>query len=403
MKRGVTRSRIYDILVIAGSVCAAAALIRWPRESVAAARQGLRLCIDVLIPTLFPYFVLSSLMIGTGAARELGRLAEPVMRRLFRIRGVAAPALVLGYVGGYPVGAKTVIELHRSGELSRGEAERLLAFCNNSGPAFILGVAGAGVFASGRIGAMLYLAHVISSLIVGILFRGRGPMAIPERAKVVRSVSRPRFAAVFTDSVRGAFGGVIRLSGFVVFFTVLIRILLISGLIPAAAGILGRLLSPFGADAAWAERLITGMIELTSGVWSLRGAGNAGPTVAMAAFMLGWAGVSVHCQTLSYISDSDLSARCYFTGKLLHGLISAGIIGLISRLDLLGVPAAAYYAGQVESIAALNFFSALTAACCTAGGLWAVGAFYMKYRTWRRAQRSESGPTAPERRLNGSR
>ncbi len=392
MKIRITRKRLYDLLVLVGTAAAAAALLRWPQEAVGAARDGLALCFDVLVPSLFPYFVLSSLLVGTGVARELGSLAEPVMRRLFRVSGVSAPALILGFIGGYPVGAKTVIALHRNGELSRVETERLLAFCNNSGPAFILGVAGAGVFSSSRIGLLLYLAHVLASLIVGLLFRRwGGENAARERLRSHADTETRSFSVAFTGSVRSSFRSMIDLCGFVVFFTVLIRILLISGLIPAAADALGKLISPLGCDAAWAERLITGTIELTSGVWSLREAGTAASSVAMAAFMLGWAGVSVHCQTLSYISDSDLSAGTYVIGKLLHGVISAGIIGLISRLRLLDVPAAAYLAEEVRSLASLHFLTALTVSLCTAGGLFVSGSALVRYGKWRMAQRKRNG------------
>ena len=396
MRIGITRKRIFDLLVIAGTAAVSAALLRWPQEAVGAARDGLALCFDVLVPSLFPYFVLSSLLVSTGVARELGHLAEPVMRRLFRVSGASAPALILGFIGGYPVGAKTVIALHKNGELSRVETERLLAFCNNSGPAFILGVAGAGVFSSGRVGLLLYLAHILASLLVGFLFRRWGGNKTPqERLRVRGNGETPGFAGAFTGSVRTSFRSVIDLSGFVVFFTVLIRVLLLSGMIPSAADALGRILSPFGCDAAWAERLITGMIELTSGVWSLREAGTAASSVAMAAFMLGWAGVSVHCQTLSYISDSDLSAGTYVLGKLLHGLISAGIIGLISRLRLLDVPAAAYLAEEVKSLASLNFISALAVSMCTAGGLFVSGSALVRYGRWRRDQGKRIGSAGP--------
>ena len=84
-------------------------------------------------------------MVELGLSRCLGRLLHPIMAPLFRVNGSCAAALALGFVGGYPVGARTAIQLYQQGQCSKTEAQRLLAFCNNSGPAFILGAVGAGV------------------------------------------------------------------------------------------------------------------------------------------------------------------------------------------------------------------------------------------------------------------
>ena len=84
-------------------------LMRWPQESMAAARDGLALCGNVIIPSLFPFFVLSSLVVELGMSRYLGRLLEGVMAPLFRVGGACSSALALGFVGGYPVGARTAI------------------------------------------------------------------------------------------------------------------------------------------------------------------------------------------------------------------------------------------------------------------------------------------------------
>ena len=164
MGRLFSRRKYRDLMLGLALLCAVLALMRWPQESMAAARDGLALCGNVIIPSLFPFFVLSSLVVELGMSRYLGRLLEGVMAPLFRVGGACSSALALGFVGGYPVGARTAIALYENGQCSKTEAERLLAFCNNSGPAFILGVVGTGIFASSRAGLLLYLAHIAASL-----------------------------------------------------------------------------------------------------------------------------------------------------------------------------------------------------------------------------------------------
>ena len=365
MGRILSKSRVYDALTVLGLLCAVSALIKFPRESTEAAAKGVKLCFEVLIPSLFPFFVVSTLAVRLGVTEKLTRIFEPVMRPLFGVSGVCSGAMIMGFLGGYPVGARTAIALYENGECSKTDAERMLAWCNNSGPAFILGAVGAGVFASGSAGLLLFFVHILSSLAVGVLFRGFGKERISPKAQIKkRENSRESFPAAFIGAVSSSFSAVLGLCGFVIFFTVIIRLLFLSGLIPAAAGLLARVLSPFGIDRELAERLLTGMIELSSGVTSLSGAAAELPvSMAMAAFMLGWAGLSVHCQVLSFLASSGLRFRGYILGKLCHGVISAALVFILSKLFFRETAVSAVLAGQVSSNVSSGFIRNATIAC----------------------------------------
>lgn len=367
MTRLLARERIWDMALGVGLLAATAALMLYPQESMEAVRAGLELCFNVIIPSLFPFFVLSSLVVELGLAGYLGRALEPVMRPLFNVSGACASAFALGFIGGYPVGAKTAISLYQDGMCTKTEAERLLAFCNNSGPAFILGVVGTGVFSNSRVGMLLYLAHAAASVCIGLLFRfyRRGGEKREEVRPTPKFEAR-RFTAAFTDSIKGSFLSTLNICAFVVFFTVVIKLLCLSGLLPAVAKGLGVLLAPWGFSAQWAERLLTGALELSSGVWSLTGEGALAGRVSMAAFMLGWAGISVHCQVLSFIGGSGLSVKTYLIGKFLHGSLSALFVAGLFRIFPFRESASVYLAEQVEGLAALDFHTALTVSAVVA-------------------------------------
>lgn len=323
------RARAADLAEIAGLLFITAGLVLFPAELTDAAKNGIELCLTVMLPSLFPFFVLSNLTVRLGLADRLGRLLAPVMRPVFNVSGAGAAALALGFIGGYPVGAKTVISLCRSGRLTRTEAERMLAYSNNSGPAFILGVVGTGIFTEKGAGLTLYAVHALTSLIIGVAFRFYKRNETPGGAAPPRT-ERESAAGAFVGSVADGFGQCLSISAFVLFFTVLIRLLFISGAVGCAA----ELLKGLGMERAAAESLVTGAIELTSGVWSLRDAGaDFSSRLALSAFMLGWAGLSVHCQVMSFIEDSGLRKSTYFAGKLLHGLLSAAIIWLANSLS----------------------------------------------------------------------
>ncbi len=371
MLRFLSRPQVRDFLFGLALLAATSALVLFPQETMEAARDGLSLCFHVIVPSLFPFFVLSTLVVNLGLAGHLGKVMAPIMVPLFRVPGACAPALALGFVGGYPVGAKTALELYDKGLCSRTEAERLLAFCNNSGPAFILGVVGSGIFSSSTIGLLLYLAHTLASLCVGLMFRFYGR----HEPTGGRSVSAShfqvtRFSSAFTTAVKSAFASTLNICAFVVFFTVLITLLFQSGFLPGLAQILGHLGAPLGFSPGWAEQLLTGLIELTSGVWSLTAEGSMTGRLSMAAFLLGWAGLSVHCQVLSFLSESDLSVRPYLLGKLLHGGLSALLMGGLARLLPPEATISAYLTEQIDQVSSLDFSSSLALSITAAWVMW---------------------------------
>ncbi len=300
---------------------ALAALSLRSGEAAQAARAGLTLCYQVIIPSLFPFFVLSTLMVELGIARWIGQGLEGIMFPLFRLSGACASALALGFVGGYPVGAKTAVSLYQSGSCSKRETEGLLAFCNNAGPSFILGVIGAGVFSSSIVGFLLWATHVVAALMVGLIFRSyQKPSQV---GKVVSRRETPAsypFSAAFTGAIRQSFLSVLNICAFVIFFTVVIRLMEIP-----------NLLTRLGVSGGITAGLLSGVIELTQGVCALTG-GSLPLRASAAAFLLGWGGISVHCQTLSVLEGSGLSPRLYLLGKLLQGLIAAGLTAAAAPL-----------------------------------------------------------------------
>ena len=361
MSRLLSKERVRDLLLGLALLCATLALMLYPQPSMEAAKSGLALCYNVIIPSLFPFFVLSSLVVELGLAGYLGRLLEGLMRPLFHVSGACASAFALGFIGGYPVGAKTAISLYENGMCTKTEAERLLAFCNNSGPAFILGVVGAGVFASSRVGVLLYLAHAAASICIGILFRfyKAGPTARREERQSRPQFHAQRFTTAFTGSIKNS---------------VVIQLLLRTGFLPGLAQVLGTVLAPVGLTPEWAQRLLTGALEISSGVWTLSGDGTLSGKLILAAFMLGWAGISVHCQVLSFIGGSGLSVGTYLVGKLLHGGLSALFIAVLVRLFPLEAPVSDYLADQVAGIAGMDFHRTLVISLVCA---WVLFLFFL--------------------------
>lgn len=279
------------------------ALVCFSGRAAEGARQGLSLCGNTLAPSLFPFFVLSNLLSALGLPDLLGRKLEPVARRLFRTSGCGTQAFFLGISGGYPLGAAVTADLCRNGQIRPREAQRLLAFCNNSGPAFILGAVG-GIFSSPKAGFLLYATHVLAALCTGLLLRGVS--ADLSNHEPPASPGPLSFATAFPAAVTKALGTTVTVCGYVVLFSALLNLLTLPADFPPLA-----------------RAMVAGFLELGSGIAALQSLPPTPFHLACAAAMLGWGGVSVHLQTMGLATEANISCRLHIFGRALCAVFAA--------------------------------------------------------------------------------
>lgn len=290
-----------------------AALLRFPQEVSAAVTEGLRLSVSVLIPSLFPFFICVNLTSALGLTGVLARVFAPVMRRMFHVSGAGCTAVLCGAAGGYPSGAQCVAALYREGQLSRAEAEYLLLFCNNAGPAFLFGAVGT-VLGIGMTGCLLlWEIHLLSALVIGLVNR---PKEAPKAA--LPPVQRANASGAVVEAVRSAGQSVLQITMFVAAFSVLARLLTM-----AAAHIL-----PDGVCT-----VLTGMLELSGGIAALAAMPIALRwKLALASFFLGFGGLCVWMQTQAVLAPAGLSGCGMLLAKLAQGLLAALITFFLAPL-----------------------------------------------------------------------
>lgn len=282
-----------------------------------AVTDALSLCVTSVIPALFPFFVCSSLLVAMGAADLCGRGLSGIMRPVFGVSGAGALAVVLGIISGYPVGASCAVDLYNSGKVSKTEAERLIGFCNNSGPLFIIGTVGFAMNGSPALGGMLYIIHIVSAILTGIVLS-----RIIKESKVIINPVPVRKSAVPGMNGIAAFGNavarsvvtILNVCGFVVFFAAA------ESTLPDFKG----------------HEFVNALLEITGGIKGIS-AMNIGFVIkfSLISFFLALSGLSVFFQTASILSGTGLSVGRYALGKLIQGLIAFVIT--FAALALLGV------------------------------------------------------------------
>lgn len=275
-------------------------LILDSKTALLAAREGMELCLRTVIPSLFPFFVLSRLLSGALLGEHL-----PLLRPLGKWMGIpegAEAIWAVGALGGYPVGAQCIGAACRQGRLSPRDGGKMLAFCNNAGPAFLFGMAAA-LFDSLWMAWALWGIHILSALIVARMLPGKSEASIsPERGH----------APGLPEAMREALSGMAGVCGWVVLFRVIL------GFVNRW---FGWLLPEIG------EIILSGVLELSNGCLALSLISNTGLRFVLCSGFLAFGGLCVGMQTLSVIQGVETSL--YFPGKLWQTLFSLTISMLV--------------------------------------------------------------------------
>lgn len=264
------------------------------------AQEGVSLCLTVVIPSLFPFLFLSSLLTGRLVGKSI-----PFFRKIADLCGVpegAESLMLLGFLGGYPIGAGMIASAYQQGSISKHSAQRMLGFCNNAGPAFLFGMAGM-LFDNHLVIWILWLIHMLSAMVVGFVLPGKRN----ERC-ALSSSSQPNAAQTLEKSLRA----MANICGWVILFRILLTFL--------NRWVLWLLSKNINAG-------ICGFFELTNGFAALRDVMSQGNRFILCSAMLAFGGLCVLMQTISVTNDLEIGT--YFLGKVLQCVISVLIAGLL--------------------------------------------------------------------------
>ena len=282
--------------------------------------RGLTLCARTVIPSLFPFMVISELLVSSGAGEAFGRLFSRIMRWLFGLSGAGASAVFLGSMCGFPVGARTAVALLDRNAISKAECEHLLTFTNNPSSAFLITAVGVSLYGNRHLGMVLYGTVLGCGFLVGFLAR-----FFLRRSD--EPVEHPHFPSglhlggveTFTSAVSGAATGMLTVCAYVIFFS-------------ALTGALGCAVADTGQLGEMGYTLLSGILEMTGGI-SLASTLTKGEWgLILTAVFAGWSGISVHCQVMTLCGGRGLSFKPYLIAKGAQGLLCGGVMAAILTL-----------------------------------------------------------------------
>lgn len=272
--------------------------------------RGLSLCLETVIPALFPFSVLSAFFMKMGLFKGIARPFSGISKAAFGMRGEAFALWLTGMMTGFPIGGRMAAELYAENTLTKSEAEKIVAFSNCPSPAFVISFFG-GMFSSPGTGVLMFCLLCLSSFLcgcaVGRLFPDVGE---PETAHALKkSLGSP--ISAFTAACVSGWDSINTVCSFVIFFSSLSALL--SSLFGQA--FLRGVTAP----------VLNGMLELTSGISFLDSVGLSPYwQFVVGAFLLSFSGLCANMQVICFLKATGLDIGPYLLGRCVITVLCTG-------------------------------------------------------------------------------
>lgn len=277
------------------------------------------LFIKNIFPSLFPMFVISSVLVEIGIPNVLGTFFQKIMSKLFKTKGAASFVFFMSIITGFPSSAKYINDLLDKSFINKQDAEKILTFTFFSNPLFIINTVGNIFYKSTKIGITILIAHIIGNIIIGLIFRNYNKQTelIKENKKISElkalnnKINSVNIFKILFKSINSSIEILINIFGIVTFFIIIINIV-------------------FQNPNKLYQILITGILEMTTGLKYLSIMNiNIKTKLVISTFLLSFGGLSVHSQIMNILQKKKVKYLPFLIARILHGLISSLIIYII--------------------------------------------------------------------------
>jgi sporulation integral membrane protein YlbJ len=312
-----TTKRTHDTVFAIGALFVLLLILRNAEFAMEGIRRGITLCMQSVIPALFPFMVITDLSASFGVGDALPHFLTSPLRKLLRLSPAGTVAILLGFLCGFPIGTKYAIRAHENGRIGDEECERVLLLSCSPSAAFLISAVGTSLWKNTRFGILLYLTTILSSLLCGTALARTAKEAPEPLPSASAPMQRTPIGTLFTGAIRSSAHGILLICAYVLFFS-------------ALGETLGTLCSALSLSHAWSTPLAM-MLELSGGM----SAAAESPSLfcaALCAFGSAWSGLSMHCQMLAICQNRPFSYHRFLPFKLLQGAVATLLFILLFPL-----------------------------------------------------------------------
>ena len=254
-----------------------------------------------LFPSIFPFFVLASLLLELGIATKISNKLTPIFKRLFHVEGNSSFIILVSIISGFPSGSKYVVESYKNKTIDKTTANYLLTFTHFANPLFILGTCGI-ILNSLSLAYKILIIQMISNLILGIILRPKEIIT----SKKINNYQTKYLLEALPKAINDAIKLLLFMLGSITFFM-----------------FFSKLLTSLLSLNLFFETIITGILDMTSGI-------SLVPSINTTNYIRGllvltfitFGSFSVHLQVLNNIKEEDLEYKYFFFGRIIETSIA---------------------------------------------------------------------------------
>ena len=278
-------------------------IFKFPDSIKTGITGGLQICFYTIIPSLFPFMVISSYIIKSGIFSPIFNFFSPITKFLFKQPSCTTSVILLSMIGGFPIGLKMIDELYQKDKITKNEAERLSLFCMNGGPSFVITALGVNMFESVKLGIIIYISLCLSSLVIGVFSRFFSDGLVKNQDYNKKTLVYSSFSASVSDGLQG----ILNICAWIVLFSALNECLKIH------------------INHKQILAILSSIIEISNGCVTSVGK----IPLPLFSFFIGLGGFCVHCQVSGYMKNCDIRYTHFLLGRISHGVLSAIITHII--------------------------------------------------------------------------
>lgn len=275
-------------------------MFKMPQAVGGGVKKGLEICVYTIIPSLFPFLILSTYIVRSDMFSPFYRFFSPVSHTLFRQPECTVPVILMSFIGGFPIGAKMTSSLLENKKITKNQAQRLLLFCFNGGPAFTITAVGINMLGSFKAGVIIYASLCFSSLILGFV---SAVFDDKRKAEKIPFKENQMMSLALSSSVTDSVNTVLSMCAWIVLFSALTECINIFNI------------------SHGAQLFINSVTEVTKGCTLACGE----LSIPVITAIIGFGGFCIHCQIYPFISQSGLKYTRFLVVRILNSALSAVI------------------------------------------------------------------------------
>lgn len=318
----IMKTKIASLVIIILLVITTILFLTFPEDVMSSVSFSISIWKDTLIPSLFPFFLISELLIHYGFIELLGEGLRGFMNKVFHLPGEASFVLIGSLISGFPSSSKYINGLLEDNKITLEEASYLLKFNHFSNPLFVIGTVGTLMLNNKSIGILILIVHILSNFIVAMIYRPKYNTYQNSKSSLITGISSMHkkriessmtFVSFLTESI----------------FKIFQTLLLLLGIITSFLIITTLLKRVLNLDSMTFS-LLSGLLEMTQGIKNISLLDiSLNIKASIITFFISFGGFSIHMQVMSILSNYKIKYFPYLLARVIHASIASSIIFII--------------------------------------------------------------------------